>query len=135
MSKIPARNEVDPKYTWNAESVFASPEAWSAEAESIVADIPTVKAFQGKLAENAATLANALEAIENLLVRVERLYMYAGFSYSVDTADQGAAAMAGKARSVYGQVIAAVSFVQPEMLGIGEQPLRQWALDDARLTV
>jgi len=135
MSKIPARNEVDPKYTWNAESVFASPEAWSAEAESIIADIPSVKAFQGKLGENAATLADALEAIAALIVRAERLYMYAGFSYSVDTADQKAAAMADKASGVYGQVIAAVSFVQPEMLTIGEQTLRQWVRDEARLTV
>jgi len=135
MSKIPARNEIDPKYTWNAESVFASPEAWSAEAEKIVADIPSVKAFQGKLAENAATLADAMEAVEKIIQRVEHLHMYAGFSYSVDTADQKAAAMADKAGGIYGQVIAAVSFIQPEMLEIGEQTLRQWVRDEARLTV
>ena len=88
MSKIPARNEIDPKYTWNAESVFASPEAWSAEAEKIVADIPSVKVFQGKLASNAASLADAMEAVERIIQRVEHLHMYAGFSYSVDTADQ-----------------------------------------------
>ncbi len=134
MSKIPARNEVNPKYTWNAESVFASPEAWSAEAEQIIADIPSVKAFQGELGKNAISLADGLEAVENLLVRVERLYMYAGFSYSVDTADQNAAAMADKAGGIYGQVIAAVSFVQPEMLIIGEQVLGQWVSDNARLT-
>ena len=97
MSKIPARNEIDPKYTWNAESVFASPEAWSAEAEKIVADIPSVKVFQGKLASSAASLADGLKAVERIIQRVEHLHMYAGFSYSVDTADQKAAAMADKA--------------------------------------
>ncbi len=135
MSKIPARNEVDPKYTWNAESVFASPEAWSAEAEQILADIPSVKAFQGKLGKSAASLADGLEAVENLLVRAERLYMYAGFAYSVDTADQNAAAMADKAGGVYGQVVAAISFVQPEMLEIGEKNLRQWMQDESRLAI
>ncbi|MBT3314036.1 MAG: oligoendopeptidase F family protein, partial [Anaerolineae bacterium] len=135
MSKIPARNEVDPKYTWNAESVFASPEVWSAEAEQIIADIPSTKAFQGKLGENAASLADGLEAVENLLVRAERLYMYAGFAYSVDTADQDAAAMADKAGGVYGQVVAAISFVQPEMLEIGEKNLRQWIKDESRLAI
>ena len=135
MSKIPARNEIDPKYTWNAESVFASPEAWSAEAEQIIADIPAAKAFQGKITESAAMLADALGAIENLVVRVERLYMYAGFAYSVDTADQAAAAMADKAGSVYGQVIAAISFVQPEILEIGEKNLRQWMQDESRLAI
>ena len=60
--------------------------------------------------------------------------MYAGFSYSVDTADQDTAAMADKAGGVYGQVVAAISFVQPEMLIIGEQVLGQWLSNDARLT-
>ena len=135
MSKIPARSEVDPKYIWNAESVFASPAAWQAEADAILAATPAVKAFQGKLGESAASLADALEAIENLQVRAERLSMYAGFSYSVDTADQNAAAMADKARGVYGQVVAATSFLQPEMLKIGEQTLRQWVRDEVRLAV
>jgi oligoendopeptidase F len=135
MSKIPARNEIDPKYTWNAESVYPSPEAWSAEAEQIIADIPSVKAFQGKLGKNAKSLADGLEAVENLLVRAERLYIYAGFAYSVDTADQAAAAMADKAGGVYGQVVAAISFVQPEMLEIGEKNLRQWMQDESRLTI
>ena len=135
MSKIPARSEVDPKYIWNAESVFASPAAWQAEADAILAATPAVKAFQGKLGESAASLADALEAIENLQVRAERLSMYVGFSYSVDTADQNAAAMADKARGVYGQVVAATSFLQPEMLKIGEQTLRQWVRDEVRLAV
>ncbi|MBT7074843.1 MAG: oligoendopeptidase F [Anaerolineae bacterium] len=133
MSKTPARNEVDPKYTWNAKSVYASAEVWNAEAEQIIADIPTVKIFQGKLGENAASLANGLEVVESLLVRAERLYMYAGFSYSVDTTNQDAAAMADKASGVHGQVVAAISFVQPEMLTIGEQVLGQWLSEDARL--
>ena len=42
--------------------------------------------------------------------------------------------MADKAGGIHGQVIAAVSFVQPEMLEIGEQTLRQWLRDETRLT-
>ena len=90
MSKIPARSEVDPNYTWNAESVFKNPEEWEFEANAILEAIPAVKALQGSLSEGPAALATALEAVEVLQVRAERIYMYAGFSYSVDTADQAA---------------------------------------------
>ncbi len=134
MSKTPARSEIDPQTTWNAESVFASPAAWQAEADAILAAIPTVKAFQGRLSEGSDALAAALEAVEDLQVRAERLYMYAGFSYSVDTADQAAAAMADKAGGVYGQVSAASAFLRPEMLAIGEQTLRQFVADEPRLS-
>ena len=135
MPKIPARSEIDPKTTWNAESVFASPADWQAEADAILAAIPAVKAFQGKLGKSATTFADALAALEDLQVRAERLAMYAGFSYSVDTADQNAAAMADKAGGVYGQVVAASAYLRPEMLEIGEQTLRQWVAAEPHLAV
>ena len=134
MPKIPARSEIDPKYTWNAESVFKSPEEWQIEADAILAAIPAVKDFQGTLSEGPAVLANALEAIEVLQVRAERVYMYAGFSYNVDTTDQAAAAMADKAGGIYGQVVAASAYLRPEMLEIGEQALRQWVAAEPRLS-
>ena len=37
---IPARDQVDSKYTWNAESVFASTADWENEVQKILADIP-----------------------------------------------------------------------------------------------
>ncbi len=36
MPSLPLRSTVDKNYTWNAESVFATPEAWSAEVDSIL---------------------------------------------------------------------------------------------------
>ncbi|GAB4426654.1 MAG: oligoendopeptidase F [Anaerolineales bacterium] len=132
---LPARNEVNPETTWNAESVFATPADWAAEVESILADIPKLEDFKGKLSESAATLADGLAAHEELMVRGERAYMYAGFSYSVDTTDQNAAAMAGKARSMYGQLAAAASFIKPELLQIGQETLASWAESEPRLGI
>lgn len=70
MSKtIPARDQVDPKYTWNAESVFASTKDWDDEVQKINHDIEIVLAFKGRLKENPATLSAALEANDKLMRR------------------------------------------------------------------
>ncbi len=130
---IPVRSAIDKKYTWNAESMFATPEAWDAEVKSIVENIPGVKKYQGRLKEGSGTLLAAFQAAEELLSRVNRIVVYAGFAYSVDTTDQNAAAMAGKSQGAFGQVSAAVSYLNPELLEIGEKTLRQWLKDEPLL--
>ena len=132
---LPDRNKVNPDYTWNTESVFPTPADWEAEVEAILADIPKLKAFQGKLSESAVSLANVLSTQEELMVRGKRASMYAGFSYSVDTTDQNAAAMADKARSMNGQLSAGASFIKPELLEIGRDTLVSWVESEPRLAI
>ena len=132
---IPTRDQVDPKYTWNAESVFPSVKDWEDEIQKIIADIPSVTAFKGKLKEGPGTLLSALSAIEGLKDRAETAYMYAGFSYAVDTTNQKAAGMRSKAQGMYGQILAAVSFLNPEVLDIGKAKLDEWTQQESELAV
>lgn len=134
MPSLPLRSTIDKSYTWNAESVFATPEAWSAEVDSILAALPEIKKLAGTL-KDAATLLSAFETIEGLMARMNRAYIYAGFSYAVDATDQKAAAMSGKAQGLYGQVMAAAAFLNPEILTIGQKKLKQWMKAEPRLAV
>jgi len=130
---IPARDKIDPSYTWNAESVFQSVKDWENEVQKIITDILSVTAFKGKLKESAETLFTALNAIDELKNRAETAFMYAGFSYAVDTTNQQAAGMRGKAQGMYGQVLAAISFLNPEILEIGKSQLDEWMGQEPKL--
>src|SRR6266498_4508305 len=120
---VPPRRKLDKKFTWNAESVFPSDEAWEKEIKQILADSSRVKQFQGRLAESPAVLIEALEAIFELIACAQKALMYAGFSYAVDTTNQHAAGMRSKAQGMYGEILSAVSFLQPEILVIGREKL------------
>lgn len=124
---------MDKKFTWNAESVFPSDDAWGKEVNRIIADIPSVKQYQGRLAEGASVLLDALTAVDELLSRAQKAYMYAGFSYNVDTTNQKAAGMLDKAQGMYGQVASAVSYLNPEILAIGRERLERWMTENAKL--
>ena len=132
---IPTRSAIDKKYTWNAESLFATPADWETEVNKIIALIPTVKAFQGHLKEGPASVLKAFQAVDELQAHAERVVVYAGFAYSVDTTDQAAAAMAGKSQGVFAQTAAAASFLDPELLALGEQTLHQWLKDEPGLAI
>jgi oligoendopeptidase F len=134
-NKVPARSKLDGKFTWNAESVFRSTEAWEKEVNQILEDISTVKGYQGRLAERPSVLLDALTAYDKLVSRAQVALMYAGFSYAVDTTNQQAAGMNSKAQGMYGQVASAVSFLQPEILQIGNTKLDEWMSQSENLAL
>jgi len=132
---VPSRSKLDRKFTWNAESVFPSNEAWEKEVNQILEDISTVKGYQGRLAESPSVLLDALTAYDKLVSRAQIALMYAGFSYAVDTTNQQAAGMNSKAQGMYGQVASAVSFLQPEILQIGNTKLDEWVSQSENLAL
>ena len=134
-TSIPPRSKVNKKYTWNSESVFKTQKAWEAEVKNILAELPNIKKYEGRLSESAETLCEAFDAVEKLMARVMRVFMYAGFSYNVDTTDQNSAAMFGKAQAMFGQVAGTVSFINPELLKIGKPKLQKWMKSNSMLAV
>jgi oligoendopeptidase F len=130
---LPAHNEIERQYTWNDTSVFSSPEAWDAEVTSLQQALGEVTANQGRLAEGPRMLADALDTIQALQMRVGKLYTYAGMSYAVNTHDSAAAKRNGRAQALYGQLLAAAAFVDPELLQIGRETLERWMAEEPRL--
>jgi oligoendopeptidase F len=132
---VPLRSKLNKKFTWNAESVFSSDEAWEQEVNQIIEDISSVKQFQGRLAEGPSVLVEALETAYQLIWRAQKAFMYAGFSYAVDTTNQHAAGMRSRGQGMYGQVLSAASFLQPEILAIGREKLDEWMSQNERLAL
>ncbi|MBP1693977.1 MAG: pepF, partial [Chloroflexi bacterium] len=123
---IPLRSEIADKYKWNAESVFPTPADFDAELKLMPAEFEAFSGYRGHLSEGPATLLSAFRAVETLLSRVLKLYVYASMSSSADTTDQSAARRNGQAQSAIAQAFAAAAFLDPELLEIGEATLQSW---------
>ena len=127
------RSKVKKSQTWNAESVFSTPEEFDIETENILDTLPEIKKYQGHLGDSVDTFIEAMNAMDALEQRSMKVRVYAGLSSAVDANDEKASAMSGKAMSALAQVGAAVSFVEPELLSMGEAKLRKWLKDDPRM--
>src|SRR5215510_3569473 len=127
------RAKVKKNQTWNAESVFATPAVFDTEVERLVESLQGIKKYQGHLGDHPNTFIEAMEAIDLLSQRAAKVQVYASMSSAVDTGDQQGASMNSKTMSALAQVGAATSFVDPELLSIGEAKLRQWLEEDPRL--
>ena len=143
------RNKLDKKYLWNAESVFPDRGAWRAELEAVKAAIPGLAAKAGSIAAaaaapgsatapanaGAALLADFLESMLALSERCGHLYVYASMAQAVDTGDVEAQGMNGQAAGNFSQFMAAVSFLEPELLALGKPLLDAWIKAEPRLAV
>lgn len=132
---VPPRNEIPKEYTWNAESVFETRDDWEAACEEVITMLPKVQGYQGRLAEGASVLADYLEIADKITRLIGKVFVYASMSSAVDSNDQQATAMSGKARSLFGRVMAATAFTDPELLAIGREKLEQMAQEDSRLAI
>jgi len=132
---VPARSEIPREHTWDVESVFPNDEAWSAELEALLNDLPTLARFRGHLGDDATTLADFFATSEALAMRAGKVMLYASMKHAVDTADQNAAALNDRARGLMARLGAALSFAEPEMLTIGFDKLRARTQSEPRLAI
>ncbi len=123
---LPARNEIPAVYTWNAPSVFPTPQDWEREVRHLEAECTRINADQDRLAKDPASLLKALQEIEIFMARVQKVIMYAAMSHQVDMNDQAAARMNSQARGLTGRALSAISFLDPGLLSIGQQTLERW---------
>lgn len=129
------RAKVKKNQTWNAESVFTSPSQFDAEVKNILEALPSIQKYKGHLGEGVDTFLEAMSAMDAIEQRSTKVRVYATMSSSVDANDEQGTAMNGKAMSALAQVSAAASYVEPELLSVGEAKLRQWIQSDPRMKV
>jgi oligoendopeptidase F len=135
VTAVPPRSEIDKKYTWNAESVFPTPEDWEKAADQIPAMVAEVQTFKGRLSESPATLAAFMEVADKLNRLTGKVFVYTSMAVNCDSNDTEAAKQYGRAQGLLGQVRAALAFSQPELLAIGQDTLKTWIEQEPKLAV
>lgn len=131
---LPARADVPVEETWNLDNVFPTVKQWETAKEEVVATIPELSQYKGKLSQGANVLADFFTLYEKTLRNASLVMIYGMLESAVDTTNQQAQARAGQGQSVYIQLNAATSFLNPELMTIGFEKLHQWMAADDRLS-
>jgi len=129
------RSDIDAKYLWNSPSLYPSDEAWQADLKTVIADLAGADKFRGHLADSPQVLADFYDYSEDLNRRLGKLMVYALMSFMVDTNNQTAAATWGQLQGAFGQVVSAISFMDPELIALGEPTIKSWLESESRLQV
>jgi oligoendopeptidase F len=129
------RNEVPVADTWDLESIYPGVTAWEEAVNRLAPMLQELSAWQGRLGESAAGLADWLEKRDQAALEMSRIFSYASLAHSVETTDQEAVARQDRARGLMARTMAAVAFAEPEILAIGKERLDEWMAVEPRLAV
>ncbi|MFN8466069.1 MAG: oligoendopeptidase F [Caldilineaceae bacterium] len=134
-TKVPLRSEIPVEYTWDLESIYASPADWEAGMAELKARLPHVRSYAGRLREGPGMVAAWMDEYQALMRDAQRLAMYAFLGSATDAGEQTAAARVGQANSLGAEVQAAVAFAEPELMAVGFDTLQRWMAEEPRLAI
>lgn len=127
------RKEMDPRFMWDFSHIFADHAAWEkayAEAEKAVENAGS---FKGRIASDAETLADGLDAIYGASEKVELVGVYAFLHKEADGSDPENQNMEARATGLSVKFGSLVSYCEPEMLSVGADTLRRYLDECPRL--
>lgn len=133
--KNPKRQELDQKDCWRLEDLYATDLAWEQDAVKIKEQLDGFSAYQGTLGVSAENLLAVLRAQDALMLRMERLYVYASQKWHQDMGNANYQNMSDRAQALMTQVEDSASYVEPELLEIPGEKLEQFLREEPELAV
>ncbi len=133
MSKRLRRAEVPEHLTWNLTDIYPDDTAWEEALAAVLAEVPSVTQYQGRLGEGPDVFLACLEAMEDLTKKVMRVRTYASLKQSADGTDPANQMAMGRAAAMAAQVEAATSFIRSEALSLPEGTLERYLEEEPRL--
>lgn len=126
------RKDAPIESTFKRETVYPTWQDWDKEYEKALKDIPKLEAYNGKITESPAALADWFEFLQTQWERVAILDGFVGWAFIVDSSDEEARTRMGLSGSLGSQFGAAVAFQDPQLLAVGED-LLTWPEKEDRL--
>lgn len=124
VKKLKTRKEIEAKYKWNVEKMYATDEVWEEDFKKLQEIAPRLGEYKGKLNE-AKTLLQYLNNYVDVLSLFEDLAVYAHLRGDEDTANSKYQIMKDKI-STYGAEFSAItSFFIPEVLKMKENQIKK----------
>lgn len=120
---IPARADVDARFTWNLADIFPTDDAWREEFVRVRGQLDTLRGYQGRLAEHAQTLLDFLRLGDALSLALDRLGNYARRKSDEDTRNAAYQEMSAQFMNLAVETGEASAFETPELLAIPDDVL------------
>jgi len=121
------------KDTWNLGEIYPSAEAWSRAKDALEANLGKIDQCQGQLGTSAVKLLECSEMLSNTFKTYSRIASYASMASDADTQDADNQQRRTEAQILGSKLSEKVSFIDPELLEVGEVKLNGFLSELAAL--
>lgn len=120
---------------WNLANVYASIEAWNADAQRLEAQLKAFGGCKGRLGEGAARFRECLDLQADMTKRYYRLALYSGQLLAEDTGASASLELDQRADLLGNRLTEATAFMDPETLRLGRERIDAFLAQEPRLAI
>lgn len=123
-SALPSRGEIPISKRWHLEDIYKTKEDWQAACDDIPRKLQEIESFRGQLS-NPQALLDCLTKQDEMEISLSAVFAWARMMADTDTGNPEYQAAAASVMPLLDRAGAAASFIEPELLSLPEEKLRQ----------
>jgi len=112
------RNAVADNYKWDLSHIYPTEKTWEEAKDKIVAEMPKIDRFRGKLTKSSAELLACLEFSTKLDKEASKLFIYTSMNSDQDTRDSKFMSMQQSLEQIFTDYGTKTAFIEPELLTV-----------------
>lgn len=117
---------------WNLEYFYKTNDDWKKDYEEVKESLLSLASYKGKLKNQADFKAYALK-LNNIMLVLGRVYSYASLGFDRNMKNDEASKLAQQARGLFNIFGRSTSWVNPELLAIGEEKVMSFIDNEPEL--
>ncbi len=122
------RSEVEKKYLWQIEDMYADNAAWQKEYDEVNASVASLDEYAGKLGDKEEFLKfNRLN--DEIMKKIEKIYTYAHMMADSDSGSSENCRLIALAQRLYVYFSTTTAFTVPEILSLSDEKINEYIND------
>ena len=121
------------RYEWDLTDIYADASDWQSALDQVSLRITEFQNLKGSLGVNAQSFLRVMSEYSDLNREAARVYVYTSLQRDADQREPEAQARFGLARQMYTDLTAGLSWINPELLKIGEDKVNRFFEEESDL--
>ena len=121
------------RYEWDLTDIYADVSDWQSALDQVSLRIREFQNLKGSLGVNAQSFLRVMSEYSDLNKEAARVYVYTSLQRDADQREPEAQARFGLARQMYTDLTAGLSWINPELLKIGEDKVNRFFEEESDL--
>lgn len=125
MTKIKTRDQIANEFKWDLTHLIANENQWQQYYDDVATLTGNLSEFNGRLSDSPEVLLSCLKTREVMEEKFARLYTFSYMRFHQDTGVSAHQESTEKVNALQVKVASAGAFIEPELMGMDEEILRQ----------
>ena len=121
------------RYEWDLTDIYADASDWQSALDQVSLRITEFQNLKGSLGVNAQSFLRVMSEYSDLNKEAARVYVYTSLQRDADQREPESQARFGLARQMYTDLTAGLSWINPELLKIGENKVNRFFEEESDL--